>query len=89
MEEKITLENGRVFSNTHVIESDGSLFLYINDSEETLKTVFDDLYESEGTAEITALQYGEEHVFTGYTKLISVRDETFGQITAVLKKGAQ
>ena len=88
MDEKITLANGREFHNTHVLESDDTLFVYINDEEETLKTVFDDLYDAEKTAEITAIRFGTEQTYTGYTTLVSVRRETFGQITAGLKKGA-
>ena len=88
MDEMITLANGREFFNTHILESDNTLFIYINDEDETLKTVFDDLYESEGTAEITALRFGQEQTYTGYTSLMSVRKETFGQISAVLGKGA-
>ena len=88
MDEMITLANGREFHSTHVIESDGTLFIYDSDSEETLRTVFDDLYESEGTAVITATRFGEEQVYTGYTALIFVRKESDGQITAGLKKGA-
>ena len=87
MEEKITLKNGRVFHDTHVLESDENLFVYMNDPAETLKTVFDDLYESEGTGEITAERFGETTVYTGYTTLVSLRKETDGQITAGLKKG--
>ena len=87
MDEYIRLANGRTFQNSHVLESSGNLFLYIQDSNETLKTVFDDLYKSAGTATIIEHRFGEDHIYTGYTDLYSVRDERGVQLTASLRKG--
>lgn len=88
MNESIILANGREFLHTNVLESDGYIFIYIMDNNETIKTVFDALYDSENTATIIHNIPGAEgHTYIGYTELRSVKKEVDGQITASLKKG--
>lgn len=84
MGEKITLENGTEFDG-NVIES-GDLFIYIDGSN--IKTVFDSLIDPENTSEIEYTQVnGKTITYTGYTKLIAVRDEGNDLITAIMRKG--
>ena len=81
----ITLNDGTVLINSHAIESNNSLFVYIKNGE-SLRAVFNKLIEPTKTEKITANRYGTEMVYEGYQKLVDVRDEENGMITAVLKK---
>lgn len=82
--EKITLIDGTEFEG-NVIES-VDLFMYMNGSD--IKTVFDSLIEPGNTSEIVYTQAnGETITFTGFNKLIAVRDEGNNLITAVMRKG--
>ena len=84
MTESLKLSDGTVFNNSNAVLS-GSLFLYINGQD--LRTVFDALIEPENTARIAYTQNNGETInFDGFTKLIAVRDEDNGLITAVLRK---
>ena len=84
MPEKLTLSNGTELENSSAIFST-DLFLYIRG--ETLKDVFDLLIDPENTETIVYTQInGEDLTFTGFDKLIAVRDECNGMITAVLRK---
>jgi hypothetical protein len=52
-----------------------------------LKEIFDLLIDPDNTAEIIYTRInGTDVTFTGYTRLIAVRDEDVGLITAVLRK---
>lgn len=85
MPEKIRLNNGFVFNNSNAILT-GDLFLYIRDGRD-LKAVFDLLIDPEKTKKIVYTQAnGEPVTFVGYKKLIAVRDEGNGLITAILRK---
>lgn len=84
MPETLTLNNGTVLENASAIIS-GDVFLYING--ETMKTVFDLLIVPENVETIIyKMNNGEEIIFEGFRKLIAVRDEGMGLITAVLRK---
>ena len=84
MSEKLTLNNGTVLDNSSAILS-GDLFVYIHDSD--LQTVFDLLIDPENTQKIIYTQInGTSIAYVGYKKLIAVRDEGSGLITAVLRK---
>ena len=84
MPEKLTLNNGTELENSSAVIS-GDLFLYMYGHG--LKEVFDLLIDPENTAEIIYTQNnGEDVTFTGYMRLIAVRDEDVGLITAVLRK---
>lgn len=85
MQETLTLNGGTVFNGNAILA--GDLFLYIY--EQTLRRVFEKLIEPGNTAKIAYTQVnGETILFSGYTRLVSVRDEEGGLITAVLKKEA-
>lgn len=84
MPEKLTLSNGTEFENSNAILS-GDLFLYVRGR--TLKAVFDLLIKPKNTAEIVyTMNNGSEVTYENYTKLIAVRDEGDGLITAVLRR---
>ena len=85
MPEKLTLNDGTEL-NGSVIDS-GELFLYVNESD--IQTVFNLLIDPEKTAVIIYTQNNaDQETYRGYTKLIAVRDEGRGLITAVLRKEA-
>lgn len=85
MNEKLTLNDGTILEDSTVLMVDINLFLYIRNGS-SLRDVFELLIEPAKTARITAEQYGQEVVYEGYTRLMSVRDEGNGQITAVLRR---
>lgn len=82
----LTLNDGTVLENSYVLENDSNLFVYTQ-NEYTVKEVCDALYDPEVTKKIVAtLIAGDPVTYRGYKKLIAVRDEGHGMITAVLKK---
>lgn len=82
----LTLNDGTVLENSSAILS-GDLFLYMNGHG--LQEVFNLLINPNKTTVIIFTQVnGEEIKFTGFSRLISVRDEDNGLITAVLRKNA-
>ena len=84
METKLTLNDGTEIQLGSAILS-GNLFLYIRG--EDLRTVFDQLIDPEKTKKITYTEInGEETEYRRYDKLIAVRDEGNGLITAVLRR---
>lgn len=84
---EMTLTDGTVFQNSYAMISSRLLMVYIQDEVSDLRTVFDALIDPEKTEVISSVDYtGQETVFRGYTKLIAVRDEGNGLITAVLDK---
>lgn len=85
MDERLTLNNGTVLENSHVLESSGCLFVYIQ-SGNSMREVFDLLDEPENTKKIVESRSGTERSFKGYKRLTSVSDEGGGLISAVLKK---
>ena len=83
---ELTLNDGTVLENSSAILS-GDLFLYMNGYG--LQEVFDLLIDPAKAKKIVYTQVnGEEITFTGFSRLISVRDEDNGLITAVLRKNA-
>ena len=84
----LTLNDGNVFQNSSALVSTGNLFVYIQQAGVTLTDVFNAFVDPEKTGRIVYTQVNaEEIVFTGYEKLIAVRDEGDGLFTAVLIKG--
>lgn len=82
--EKLTLSDGTVLEHSNAVIS-GDLFLYMYDHG--MKEIFDLLIDPDNTAEIIYTRInGTDVTFTGYTRLIAVRDEDVGLITAVLRK---
>jgi hypothetical protein len=86
--EKIILNDGTGFLNSHALQSRNNLFVYVDDGKSGIKDVFDALIDPEKTAHIVYDYYGTKLEFYGFTKMISVRDEGGGLITAVLEKVA-
>lgn len=85
MNQQMTLNDGTVIENCYAIESNGFLYVYVRNSF-SLREVFNIFIDPEKTASITSVQFGETLTATGYTKLIAVRDEGNGLITATLTK---
>lgn len=86
MPEKLTLNDGTVLENASALLS-GDLFLYVRGK--TLKEAFDLLIVPENTEKIIyTMNNGAEVIYEGFRKLIAVRDEGMGLITAVLRKEA-
>ena len=80
--EKLTLKNGSEFEG-YALTSSGYLFIYVTGSD--MKSVFNAFVEPENTEEIIYTDVNDEQVtFTGFTKLISVRDEGNSLITATM-----
>ena len=86
MDERLMLSDGTAFLDSHALQNGNLLFVYIKDENSDIRTVFDALYDSTKTNRITYYLYKSEIVFDGFTKLMSVRDEDNGMITAYLKK---
>lgn len=83
--EKLILNTGTEIEKGSLIESNGSLFVYVENGF-NIKQVFDSFYDSEATKKIIYSMDGAESVYKGYKKLVSVRDEGNGLITAILRK---
>lgn len=81
----LTLNNGFVLANSTAIENEDSLYIYTQ-NEYTVKDICDVLYLPENIARIEAVYPGGETTYTGFNKLIAVRDEGKGLTTAVLKR---
>lgn len=82
---KLTLNDGTVLEDSSALLS-GDLFLYMNGYG--MQEIFDLLIDQEKAKKIVFTQAnGENITITGYKRLIAVRDEENGLITAVLKKG--
>ena len=73
------LNDGTTWSG-YVILSGGHLFLYIDG--QGLKTVFDKLIVPAKAKKVTYNSGGQSQVYKGYSKLIAVRDEGNGLVTA-------
>lgn len=80
MDEKITLSDGTEFAGYAL--NIGDLFLYLYGS--TMPIVFNVLFGNTGDIVYTQAN-GDEVTFTGFTKLVAVRDEGNNLITAVMK----
>ena len=75
----VVLNDGTTWSG-YVILSGGHLFLYIDG--QGLKTVFDKLIVPAKAKKVTYNSGGQSQVYKGYSKLIAVRDEGNGLVTA-------
>ena len=85
MDGTLTLNDGTVMSGSTLLESNGHLFIYVMNGS-GIRDVFSLMIEPTKTCRITAVQSGETLVKEGFTKLVAVRDEGNGLITAALKK---
>lgn len=83
MTETLKLNDGSILDGNALLS--GDLFLYVNGSD--LQTVFSLLIDPNKTKKIVYTMINEtKQTFTGYKRLIAVRDEGNGLITAVLRK---
>lgn len=83
----LTLNDGTILQNSSALVSSGSLFVYVQQTAITLADVFNLLIEPTKTERIIYTQVnGEEITFLQYEKLIAIRDEGNGLITAVLTR---
>ena len=83
--ETLTLNNGVVLENSTAIENDNFLYIYTRNNY-AVKYLCDALYLPENIARIVAVYSGGERTYTGFNKLIAVRDEGKGFTTAALKR---
>lgn len=82
---KLTLNDGTVFENSHAIENGSNLFIYVQDGESDIRDVFNAFADPEKTVSIQFENMaGDLITLTGYNRIIAVRDEGRGLITAVL-----
>lgn len=82
--ETLTFTDGTVIENSHVLLDGNNLFFYIQ-TEMSLAEAFNIVVDPEKTASITALRFGEETVYEGYTDLCSISKD-FGQISGRLRR---
>lgn len=82
--ETLTLADETVLEQSEVLLSDNTLFFYVRNGM-SMAEVFGIMNNSEKTHRITAAQYGNEHVYEGYTDLQSIRKDN-GQISGGLRK---
>ncbi len=87
---ELTLNDGTVLQKSYAMISSGLMMVYIQDENSTMRSVFDAFIDPTKTAVVRSVDYmGTETVISGYTKLIDVRDEGNGLITAVLSKAGE
>ena len=87
---ELTLNDGTVLKRSYAMISSGLMMVYIQDENSTMRSVFDTLIDPVKTVVVHSVDYmGTETVISGYTKLIDVRDEGNGLITAVLSKAGE
>ena len=83
MTETLKMNDGSILDGNALLS--GDLFLYVNGSD--LQMVFNLLIDPEKTKKIVYTMINEtKQTFMGYKRLIAVRDEGNGLITAVLRK---
>lgn len=82
----LIFSDGTELEKSHALKGRHELYIYVEDSEKTLTSVFTILSYPEKTKRIIYKFDNVELTFDGYTKLISIRDEGNG-ITAILEKG--
>ena len=86
MMETLTLNDGTILESSHAIENNDMLFIYVENGS-TLSDVFEIFIDPEKTKKITFTQIdGAKITWRGYKRLMDVRDEEHGLITAMMKK---
>ena len=80
--ETITLNDGTVLENSHVVLGRNILWFYLNGI--SFNDAFTLMSDPDNTVEIVAEQYGVETTYTGYTDLFSLTREDDGMITGGL-----
>lgn len=83
--ESLKLSDGTVLENSSALVSNTDLFVYLQGI--AFRAAFQQLIESRKTRKITYTRNsGEKVIFEGYTRLVALRDEDDGMVTAVLRK---
>ena len=83
--DKLTLNDNTELENSSAHESGGYLYIYVQNGF-SLRAVFELLIDPERTEKIIKTEAGTDTVYWGYDRLIAVRDEENGYITAVMRK---
>ena len=83
--ENLKLNDGTVLPDCSAMASNTDLFVYLQGI--AFKTAFQQFVESRKTKKITYTRNGgEKVVFDGFSRLVALRDEDDGMVTAVLRK---
>ena len=85
MDGTLILNDGTQMTGSTFLENSGNLFIYVMNGS-GIRDVFNLLIEPEKTIRIEMQQGTNVTVKEGFTRLIAVRDEGNGLITAVLGK---
>jgi len=78
--ETLTLNDGTVWQGSVILS--GQLFFYVTGA--TIKQVFDKLIKPNVSKKVIYTSFGHSTTYRNYTKVIAVRDEENGTITAVM-----
>jgi len=86
--EKLILNDGTELEKSHAHEDTNVNMLFVyTENNYTMKDVFDLLFDQEKAKKIVYnREDGQSATFRGYKRLIDVRDEGGGMITAALRK---
>ena len=84
--ETITLADGTVLENSHVLNDSENLFFYIQNGMSMAK-VFSAMNNTKKTATIRAFQYQQETIYEGFTDLCAISKEN-NQISGRLRRSA-
>lgn len=82
MDEKLRLNNGTEIAGD-LIEDDGRLYLYMRGI--SMIRAFNELKNPDAAMRITAVAFGEETVYSGYSHLSRIGEEN-GGVNAVMTK---
>ena len=84
MEETLTLHDGTVLEDSHVMELNGTLSFYVRNGM-TMTEVFALFNDPEKTDVIVAHRYGADHTYEGYTDLNFIQKRS-AQVSGGLRK---
>lgn len=82
--ETLELNDGTIL-NGHVIEDDTAARIFVYLDGKTIADGFDLFRSPDRSSRITAMNHGEEHVYEGYTQILSVSGE-FGNCNLVMRR---
>lgn len=85
MDGTLTLNDGTILGHSWVVENTGNLFVYVMNGCDLLE-VCSLFFVPEKTSRILATQNGVTMEKAGFTRLVAVRDEGNGLITAMLTR---
>ena len=85
MDGTLTLNDGTILEHSWVIENTGNLFVYVMNGCD-LREVCNLFFDPEKTSRILAAQNGVTTEKVGFSRLVAVRNEGNGLITAMLTR---